>query len=384
MSVVQVAVFVGFLGAGKTSLILNLRADLERSDFIVRVIVNDFSDVNIDAALLSDVSMANGTPIAEKGEAGGDDAVIDIAGGCICCGLLPKFLDTAAKCIRELAIFDRPGFLFVESTGIGDAGPIVHGLVRRAAADGLTIAVREIVAVLDCVGVALLVRDPLRELLVEQLSWSTTVVLTRANNDSTPAQRGIARALIDEANVVPADWRLARRLRVLAGDYGKVSALTLFCSLDAKAPRVLEPSRYCSAWEAEVAVAPHESEATKFGFRSVTLVARGVSFDADVILTEVSSGAVLDGVLRSKGYVMLNGQQHTWTSCGRRFTYSEVASDAVTYPTTKPLPECSLVIDAVAGGADSREGGYTTFVVFIGRGVNTAKIMEGFNKARQG
>lgn len=105
-----VTLLSGYLGAGKTTVlnaILNNRQDLR-----VAVIVNDMSEVNIDAAHISNEISLNRT----------DEKLIEMTNGCICCTLREDLLIE----INNLAAQKRFDYLLIESTGISEPMPVAE------------------------------------------------------------------------------------------------------------------------------------------------------------------------------------------------------------------------------------------------------------------
>ncbi|KAB6717577.1 MULTISPECIES: zinc metallochaperone GTPase ZigA [Roseobacteraceae] len=199
-----VTVLSGFLGAGKTTL-LN-RVLNNREGRRVAVIVNDMSEINIDADLVRE----GGANLSHT-----DETLVEMSNGCICCTLRDDLLQE----VRRLAEDGRFDYLLIESTGISEPLPVAATFdFRDEAGESLSDVSRldTMVTVVDAVN---LLRDysshdflrdrgetlgdederTLVNLLVEQIEFADVVILNKVG-DAEPHQVDAARKIIRSLN----------------------------------------------------------------------------------------------------------------------------------------------------------------------------------------
>ncbi|MGF1621406.1 MAG: GTP-binding protein [Rhodomicrobiaceae bacterium] len=285
-----VTVLSGFLGAGKTTL-LN-RVLNNRDGRRVAVIVNDMSEVNIDADLVRADTELSRT----------DETLVEMSNGCICCTLRDDLLAE----VRRLASEGRFDYLLIESTGISEPLPVAATFdFRDDDGESLSDVARldTMVTVVDAVN---LLRDysshdflrdrgetlgeederTLVHLLTDQIEFADVVILNKVA-DAGPARTDAARKIIRSLNAdariietnhsdVPADAILDTGLF----DFGKAHEHPM--------------------WAKELyGFADHVPESEEYGVASFVYRARR-PFEPEKIMAVLHGE--MPGVIRAKGH----------------------------------------------------------------------------------
>ncbi|MGA5821119.1 GTP-binding protein [Kitasatospora sp. NPDC094028] len=209
-----VTVLSGFLGAGKTTLLNHLLHN--RQGLRVAVIVNDMSEINIDAALVRDGGTLSRT----------EERLVEMTNGCICCTLRDDLLEE----VDRLARAGRFDYLLIESSGISEPMPVA-ATFAFARDDGATLGdlarLDTMVTVVDAANFLpeLQTGDELTErgldqyeddertvsdLLMDQVEFADVIVLNKTDL-VTPAEADRLAATLNRLN--PA----ARIVRSVAG-----------------------------------------------------------------------------------------------------------------------------------------------------------------------
>lgn len=289
-----VTVLSGFLGAGKTTLLNHVLNNREGRK--VAVIVNDMSEVNIDADLVS-----NGGANLSRTE----ETLVEMSNGCICCTLRDDLL----KEVERLAKEGRYDYLLIESTGIAEPLPVAATFEFRDEAGKSLADMARLDAMVTVVDAANLLRDyssqdflkdrgevagegddrSLVGLLVEQIEFADVIILNKTDV-ATEHERELAKSIIRALN---AD------ARIIETNHGKVPLGDI---LDTGLFSFDAAHRHPTWFQELNGFKDHQPETEEYGISSFVYRARG-PFEPSKLHAFFAKS--WPGVVRAKGFFWL-------------------------------------------------------------------------------
>lgn len=360
-----VTVLSGFLGAGKTTLLNHILHN--REGLRVAVIVNDMSEVNIDAALVRE----GGSDLSRT-----EEKLVEMSNGCICCTLREDLLVE----VRRLAREKRFDYLVIESTGISEPLPVAETFTftDEAGTSLSDIAVLDtMVTVVD--GFNFLKdyesRDSLQgrgesmgegderkvvDLLVEQVEFCDVLVLNKTDL-ITGAERQRLIAILQTLNP---------RARIVESSFGKVPLASVLSTKlfnfdeAAKAPGWLKELR-----------GEHTPETQEYGIGSFVYRARRPfhprRFHALV-------GSEWPGVIRSKGFFWLASRPlyaGNWSQAGAVCRHGRAGRWWAAVP-REQWPREPEALATITQHWDERVGDARQELVLIGIGMDESALRQ--------
>ncbi len=366
-----VTVLSGFLGAGKTTL-LN-RVLNNREGRRVAVIVNDMSEVNIDADLVRAGAELSRT----------DETLVEMSNGCICCTLRDDLLAE----VRRLAEEDRFDYLLIESTGISEPLPVAATFdFRDEHGTSLSDVARidTMVTVVDAVNLLkdysshdflkdrgeVLGEDDQRtlvHLLTDQIEFADIVVLNKVD-DATAEQVDAARKIIRSLN---ADTQ------IIEANYSDVPSSEIFDTglFD------FEKAETHPAWAKELyGFADHVPETEEYGVTSHVYRARR-PFHPQAIHDLLNSE--MPGVIRAKGHFWMATRPEwlvEFSLAGALSSISPLGTWWASVPSER-WPESTALRDYLDTHWEEPWGDRRQEIVFIGADIDWPKLQARLDAA---
>src|SRR5262245_60969848 len=287
---VPCTIVTGFLGAGKTTLVRHV---LENADGRrLAVIVNEFGDVGIDGEILKSCGI----------ESCPEDAIVELANGCICCTVADDFVPALKSLLDRPA---PPEHIVIETSGLALPKPLVKAFNWPEIASRVTV---DVVAVVDGAAVAagrfaddpeavakqraedpsLDHDNPLEEVFEDQLLCADLVILNKADLISKDERQSVAGEITKT---------LPRAVKIFETQNGKVPvAVLLGLGAGAEGDLASRPSHHDLEGE-------HDHEDFD------TFIVDLPVFDSPSQLVErLAKAAEAHDILRMKGFVDIAGK----------------------------------------------------------------------------
>ncbi|MCO5225793.1 MAG: GTP-binding protein [Thermomicrobiales bacterium] len=330
-SPLSATVIVGFLGAGKTTLLNHIL--LSDHGKRIAVIVNDFSEINVDANLVRHTT----------------DRLIEMSNGCICCTLRDDLLQE----LRQLSDLTDLDHVIIESTGIGEPLPIAQVFHMDDMPERMRL--QEIITLIDA---ATFWRDyerddmledadgnpmrlPLAPLLVDQIEYSNILLLNKVDLAS-PEELGRLEGFVRNLNPEAQIHRTERGLI----DLDVVLGTELY---------EYEGAELAEDWDLNWNQETNASEADEYGFTSFTWLSQ-IPLDEDRFMDLFEDWP--DGLMRTKGVVQFDSG---------RLAIVSVVRDSL---------DLQMLEAVDAGLPDGEDVFEVTELIFIGRGVAAEEMQQ--------
>jgi G3E family GTPase len=275
-----VTLVTGFLGSGKTTLINHILAN--REGVRAAVLVNELGEIGIDNELI----------IA------GDDSMIELNNGCICCSVNSDLIDSIVHVLGRAEAIDH---IIVETTGVADPLPVALTFLRSEFREAVRLDA--IVAMADAEQFSLELYDGIAAR--NQLRYADAILLNKCDRVAADRRQDVEQKI----RYVNPDARLVHTIR------GTVPL-----------PLILDVNLFGDAHESRGRVTHGHAHLTTDGFISV-------AFESDRPFSVTRFQAFLDkgrpaGLFRGKGFLWLaeTDKRYVFHLVGSRFSLDEDTS----------------------------------------------------------
>ena len=296
-SKIPATVITGFLGAGKTTMIRNLLENAGGRK--IALIINEFGDLGVDGEVLKGCGI----------ETCGEDDIVELNNGCICCTVADDFIPTMAKLLERE---NRPDHIVIETSGLALPQPLVAAFNWPDIKTAVT--VDGVITVVDAAAVsegrfaddhdrleaqraadeALDHESPLEELFEDQIRAADMVVLNKAD-------------LIDAARLEAVRSNVAgqtdRALKIVHATHGRLPADVLL-GLDSATEDQIALRKSHHEMEHEDGV-DHDHDHDEF---ESFVVETGAISDPVAFVAGLKEVIARHDVLRLKGFIDVPGK----------------------------------------------------------------------------
>ena len=361
-----VTVLSGFLGAGKTTVLSHILNNRENKK--VAVIVNDMSEINIDAATVkSEVSLNRS-----------EEKLIEMSNGCICCTLREDLLEEVNKLAKE----GRFDYLVIESTGISEPLPVAETFTF-ADEEGVSLSdVAELDTMVTVVGAVNFLKD------YQEAKYLKDKGESLGEDD----ERSVADLLVDQVEF--ADLILISKTDLVTfKDLERLKAILKTLNTDAKIMPIVhgnveidkvlntglfdfERARQAPGWLKEMR-GEHIPETEEYGIGSFCYEARR-PFHPDKFHEFLHNTKQYGKLIRSKGFFWLATRPEyagQWSQAGgiARYGFAGLFWKAVP---KKDWPEDEEYLASIKNQWVEPFGDMRQELVFIGQGLDQEKMTQ--------
>jgi G3E family GTPase len=365
-----VTVLSGFLGAGKTTVLSHILNN--RQGKKVAVIVNDMSEINIDAAMVkSEVTLSHQ-----------EEKLVEMSNGCICCTLREDLLLE----INKLAKDNKFDYLVIESTGISEPLPIAETFTF-ADEDGSSLSdvarLDTMVTVVDAVNFlkdydeAKYLKDTgeslgeddersVADLLVDQIEFADVILVSKTDlvaNDQVGKLNAILKTLNTRAKIIPISHGKV--------DINNVVNTNLFD---------FEKAEQAPGWLKEMR-GEHIPETEEYGISSFSFVARR-PFYPEKFHKFLHDTDKFGKLIRSKGYFWLGSRPEfvgQWSQAGGIASYGYAGMFWKSVP-KEDWPSDAESLASIKNNWEDPFGDMRQELVFIGQKLDQDSIINALNE----
>lgn len=369
-----VTVLSGFFGAGKTTLLNHI---LHNKDGMkVAVIVNDMSEINVDARLVENQNTLSRT----------EEKLVEMSNGCICCTLREDLMIE----VEKLAIEGRFDYLLIESTGISEPIPVAQTFSYIDEENGIDLFrfsyIDTMVTVVDCFnffkdfGTNELLQDrnltdmegdyeTIVNLLTDQIEFANVIILNKTD-------------LVDEHTVgllQAAIHKLNPGAKIIRSSFGKIAPKEILNTQLFN----FEEAENSAGWQKELEAGHHTPETEEYGIGS--FVFRNQKPFHPERFWNYLNEQYPSGIIRAKGLFWLASRPNDAINFSQAGGSSRIERAGVWWcsmPFNERMRYASFAHnqDVIEGRWSKQWGDRMNELVFIGQEMDKEKIVADLEK----
>jgi cobW/P47K family protein len=377
-----VLLLTGYLGSGKTTLLNRILANEKGIKFAV--IVNDIGEVNIDAQLIQD-----GGVVGQ-----GDDSLVALQNGCICCTLKMDLV----KQLNDIINTQRFDYIVIEASGICEPAPIAQTvstypklidakLLKYGAArlDAIVTVVdalrmRDEFGLGDKLQEKHLDEEDLASLVIQQIEFCNIILLNKASEiskDELAHLKAVVRAIQPKAEIMECDYgniELEKILNTQLFDFEKVATSASWIEAMQEEEHEHHHDHHHEHHH------HHEGEALEYGIETFVYYRRKpmslTAFD------EYVTSQWPKGIIRAKGMCYFADETETcylFEQAGKQFNITNAGQ----WYATMPDDERNALLERnpqLKADWDNKYGDRMQKIVFIGQKLDRAAIEAQLDK----